>query len=250
MKKRILFIIFTLLLCFSSSFTSFAHDNLLVQDFADLLDDSEEQALNQKLEKISEEYEADIVVLTTDDLEGYTPHDYCEAFFDYNGYGQGAQNSGILLLINIQERDWYICSFGFCMEAFDEDVIEDTGDEMLDSLSSGKYSNAFNIFADECEYRLNGHINGFPFPFLKSLIISLVIGLILAFIVTAVMRGQLKSVKAQHTASNYVKSGSMMLTDSRDFFIYRHISRIRKPQNNGGSRGSSSGRSCGGGGKY
>ena len=82
--------------------------------------------------------------------------------------------------------------------------------------------------------------------------ISLVIGLIAAVIYTAILKGQLKSVAPAKAAQNYICADSFKLTDSRDVFLYRNVTRQPRQQNNGSSGGgstthrSSSGRSHGG----
>ena len=115
------------------------------------------------------------------------------------------------------------------------------------------------LFADHCDdfcrqasegnpYDVDNIPSG-PFPFLLLAAVALVVGLLIAFIVTAVMKAQLKSVRSQPTANNYLKSGSLKITQSTDLFLYRNITRTPRPkQNSGGSsvRTSSSGRVHGG----
>ena len=88
------------------------------------------------------------------------------------------------------------------------------------------------------------------FDFLMNLAICFVIGLVIAAIATAIMKGQLKSVRSQAGASSYVKSGSLNVTHRQDLFLYRDVKRTAKPKDSGGSstHTSSSGRSHGGGG--
>ena len=69
------------------------------------------------------------------------------------------------------------------------------------------------------------------------------------------MNGKLKSVKFQTAADNYVKEGSMNITESRDLFLYRTVTSVAKPKNDdsssdGGFHSSSSGTSHGGSGGH
>jgi uncharacterized protein len=81
-----------------------------------------------------------------------------------------------------------------------------------------------------------------------SLMIALVIGVIVGVITGMVLKGQLKTVHRQHRAQNYVKSGSMKLTEYRDVFLYRDVRRTVRNTGSGGSRSSGgSSRSTGGG---
>jgi uncharacterized protein len=63
------------------------------------------------------------------------------------------------------------------------------------------------------------------------------------------MKGKLRSVRRQNEARQYVKEGSMQLTQSGDYFMYRNVTRTPKPQNNSSSRSGGGGgsRSIGGG---
>jgi len=65
-------------------------------DGADLLTDSEEAKLLERLDEISEKYQTDVVIVTNYSLEGKTSTAYADDFFDYNGYGFGENADGIL----------------------------------------------------------------------------------------------------------------------------------------------------------
>jgi hypothetical protein len=80
----------------------------------------------------------------------------------------------------------------------------------------------------ESEYLIDGEINGFPFAFVKNLLISVVIGFLASFIVTGMMKRKLKSVRGQREAADYMKKGSMNLRVSRDTFLYRNVTRTKK----------------------
>ena len=76
----------------------------------------------------------------------------------------------------------------------------------------------------------------------------LVIGLVLALIITGVMRGKLKSVRSQRAAANYVRQGSMNVTQSYELFLYKTVQRRERPKSS--SSGSSGSRESGGGGSF
>lgn len=61
------------------------------------------------------------------------------------------------------------------------------------------------------------------------------------------LQGQLKTVRKQHQAKNYVKSGSMNLTEQEDVFLYSDIQRTEKDTDSDDTRSSGgSSRSTGG----
>ena len=65
-------------------------------DNAGLLDEDEALELESKLDEISQEYDCDVVILTEETINGAEPMDYADDYFDYEGYGMGEDNSGIL----------------------------------------------------------------------------------------------------------------------------------------------------------
>ena len=73
------------------------------------------------------------------------------------------------------------------------------------------------------------------------------LGFLVGWIVSAVLKGQLKSVRKQDRANNYLKPGSLQLTVSNDFFLYRNVTQSKKESKSSSSGSSGSSRSTGGG---
>ena len=68
-----------------------------------------------------------------------------------------------------------------------------------------------------------------------EIIVAVVIGIILSFLIPmSILKGQLKTVRHQAAAADYVRPNSMNLTNKRDIFLYRRVVRteIPKPNNN------------------
>lgn len=258
MKKRIFCFVLCLitvcsLLCIAVSATIPGEPAESLKDGANLLSDSEKAKLSSKLKDYTEKHDVQIAIVTIDGLDGEDAKDVADALYDKYSFGVGEERNGVMLLISVDEelgedgRDYAVRIYGdTALDAIGDSEYESIMDEVLPSLRSDNFYTAFVAFADECEYYINGEINGFPFDYGKKLVISLIIGLVVALIATSVMKGKLKSVRFQSAASNYVKDGSMNVTVSRDFFLYRNITRTAKPKDNS----SSSGRSSGGGRTY
>ena len=238
-----------------------------VVDMAELLSDSEKTALLSKLDEISERQKLDIVVLTVNTLDGKTPRDYADDFYDYNGYGFGENKDGILLLVSMEDRDWWISTTGYGITALTDAGIEYISEKFLSDLSDGDYAQAFTTYAELCDQFITqaktgesydtGNMPKEPFNVAWNILVAFVIGLVVAFVVTNIMKKQLKTVQLKSEANNYVKSNSMIVTENRDLFLYNQVSRRARPKetdNRSGSSGgssthtSSSGTSHGGGG--
>lgn len=289
MKKRITAIITALLLCTlmtvpsvcaaeeyatpdTESATSIGpYDTIILSersrmvDMADLLSDAKENSLQSQLDEISERQKVDVVVVTVDSLGYKSPRDYAGDFYDYNDYGFGVDKDGVLLLLSMEERDWYITTTGYGIKAFTDAGIEYIGDEIVPYLSDGEYDDAFEVYAELCDefitqaktgrpYDVNNMPKD-PFKLIPKFFIAFGIGFAVAFVVTMIMKGQLKSVQRQAAANSYVKQGSMIITDRRDMYLYRTVSKTARPKSDSSSGGggssthsSSSGSSHGGGG--
>lgn len=268
MKKKIFLLLFVICLCLSTALPLYAADGFAdlyyrVVDMADLLTDSEETALNSVLDEISLRQNMDVVVATTDTLEGYSVREYADLLYEQCQFGYGANWDGLLLLISMEDHDWYISTCGYGITAFTDAGIQYIGKQITPALSEGNYVSAFDRYASLCDAFITQAKSGNPYdngnlPREKLSVlwipVSLVIGFILAKIIVNNMKSKLKTVRSQAAADSYVKNGSMHITDSRDLFLYHTVTRTVKPKNN--SQGSSTHRSSsgtthgGGGGKF
>lgn len=244
MKNKIKYIVLILVLCLGLSVPVSAKASTMVYDDADLLTDSEEERLNKKLESISDEYVTEIVVVTVESTGGVNVNKYINNLYDREGFGYGSNHDGVMLLLCMDTRDYRILTNGLADAAIGDSGIDDIGDAIVSDLSSGDYYDAFDEYADQCDYYLNKHINN-PFDFKNALIFSVAAGFVVALIVVLVLKAQLKSVRRQYYAREYVKSGSMHVTESKDFYLYRKVTSTRRQSSS--SSGSGSSRSVGGG---
>ena len=224
-----------------------AEDTLLVWDEAELLNETEVAQLNSKLESISETYKAEIRVVTLSSMDGGDIDEFLEYLYDESGFGYGENHDGVLLVVCMNPREYRILSNGFAGEAITSGDIDAIGEAFQSDLSDGNYADAFDTFADKCESYLDGHINGFPFNTGKNLLICVGIGLVVALIVTGIWKGQLKSVRKQSAANAYVKAGTMQITQSGDFFMYRNVTKTQKQSSSSSGSSGGSSRSTGGG---
>lgn len=249
-------ILILLMLCLLLEQTVSATSMDFLVDEADLLTVAQETSLEEQLEELGAKYGVDVVIVTTDTLYGKSPRVYADDYYDTHGYG----DDGVLLLVSMEDNDWYISTCGYGITAFTDAGIEYIGEQVTEYLSDGEYKAAFAEFIDQCDDFLNQAKTGEPydsgnlpkgdFPWGGSIVFALGAGLLVAVIVIFCLKRQLKSVRRQDTAGNYMRPGSLQLTACGDIFLYHTISRREKPQQSSGSstHSSSSGRSHGGGG--
>ena len=170
MKKRISVFLFVIALCLSTALPAFAAETdgfadeyYRVVDMADLLTDSEEAALIEKLDEISLRQNMDVVVATTDDLEGYSVMDYADLLYEQCQFGYGDSKDGLMLLISMEDHDWYISTCGYGITAFTDAGIEYIGKQIKSDLSDGNYAAAFTSYAGLCDDFITQARNGAPY---------------------------------------------------------------------------------------
>ena len=234
-----------------------------VVDNADLLTQTEENELSEKLQDISDELQFDVVVVTTNSTGSKTATEYADDYFDYNGYGRGSNNDGALFLVDMGDRKWAISTSGYGIEAIVDSALDDMEEEIVPYLKSGDYDGAFNEFADLTYDIVNDAKNGKSYSnstisttknhknIGTNLIVAFSIGAGISLIIILVYRSKLKPVKFQKEAKEYIVPGSFNLRRSDDVFLYFNITKVPIPKNNdsddsGSFHSSSSGSSHGG----
>lgn len=271
MKKKLFSILFCMLLVLGMAVPAVAaNDNSFdsdqyerVQDLADLLTDDEYNALVEKLNEISERQQVDVAIATTDTLDGKSVTAYTDDFFLACNYGLGEDRDGILLLISMEDHDWHISTHGYAITAFTDAGIAYIGEQITPSMSDGDFASAFNTYAELCDNFITQARTGSPYdngslpqkPLAWYWIpIAVAIGLVLALCIVGGMKSQLKSVRPKAAANSYVKANSLHITENRDLFLYRNVTKTAKPKDNDSSSSgssthtSSSGDTFGGGG--
>lgn len=238
-----------------------ADGSVHLDDGANLLTESQQSSIEQQLISASKELGFDIVIVTTMSVGDKTVMDYADDYYDYNGYSP----DGILMLINMGERDIYFSTAGKCIGIFTDYGIEYLVDDVGPYLTDSEYYDAFERFIDRCrffteEYNnerafdTDNRIPSEPMGIMPRIIISLIIGFIVALIVTSSMKSKLKSVRYQASALPYTKQNSLNISQSRDLFLYSNVTRTAIPRDSGTRSGgssthtSSSGTTHGGGG--
>ena len=63
-----------------------------------------------------------------------------------------------------------------------------------------------------------------------NILIAIVVGIIIAAIIIGIQVSALKSVNERHEASDYVKQGSLQLSQKTDVFLYKKLEKAEKQQ--------------------
>ena len=201
-----------------------------VVDNADLLSDADEASLTNKLDSIASKYGVDVVVYTDTHLDG-SPEAMASEFYDHGGYSK----DGVVLMINMAERDKVLSATGFGEEAFTKDAMNKVWDDITDDLSDGNYAKAFDKYADLADDFIKRAKDGKPYkrPFqaVRDVIIALLAGLGIGTVRAGSLKSQTQTMKKASKANSYLQ-GNVMLTASNEVFCG---SRLAPVENTGGS---------------
>lgn len=261
------------LLVFSGSCLTVFAASANVIDQAGLLSSSDVAVLEEEAVKMKDQYGLDLVYLTVESLNGKTARDYADDYYDQNGYGE----DGVLFLLAMEEREWYISTCGIAIYALTDYALGEIESEVVPYLSDGRYYEAFYHFqvllseymdAYEQGEPIDGYVPGYredvvyyePEREVKrevNLLLSLVIGVVVAAVAVLIMRSSMNTKRKQSSAGDYLKQGSYHLRRHQDLFLYSNVTKTRRQENNGTRGGGSSvhrssgGRSHGGrGGRF
>ncbi len=244
-----------------------------VYDDAGLFDGGEYEALLEKAQSLSGSAEVDIVMVTTDDARGKTSRDYADDYYNYNGFGP----DGVLLLIDMDNRNAYISTSGIMIRYLTDARIDSILDDVVAELADGGYYSASAGFLNRIEGYLGdgipdgqhnydpetGEIDEYedlgPVRSLTAgkIIVSLAIGAAVGLaVVSGIKRNY--SMKTSGYSYPYASKGSLELSQKADELIDHHVTRtvIHVHHDDGSGSGSrstthssSSGNTHGGGGR-
>lgn len=216
------------------------HPSRVVDD-GNLLSEAEENNLKTLVDEISERQHMDVVIVTVNGIgDSKNIRAFADDYYDYNGYGVGmsGDRSGILLVVDCESGERYLSLRGDAIKAISDDETAEIASRVKPKLENGDFADAFTTYANMCDRYMTSYRNSLKFPFVRNLLISLGIALIIALIVTSTMRGQLKSVRANNLASDYVVPGSLNVEQSYEIYLYSKVNAVSRSNNNdsGGSK--------------
>ena len=235
-------------------------------DGAKVLTTEELEILKSKLAQISDENNIDVGVVTVEYLDGKSAQEFANDLFEQNKFGKGENRDGILLLVATKDREWAMSTHGSAKEAFNEEGLDYLSGEFLPYLSDDDFYSAFENFADNAQELGTMYVAGdpygedyytddenYPIDGEESnekginnevwIPLSIVIGCAISLVIMMMYKSQLKSVKSENRADDYLID--MKLVKSQDIFLYRTVPRTMRPKNT-----DTGGSSSGGGSSY
>lgn len=223
-------------------------------DMADLLTDSQEKELLSTLDSLSEKWQCNIVLLTVNRHTGPIEA-YADDYFDYNGFCADFNESGILFMLSMEDREWAISTSGSAIQAFTDYGQDYMFNQMRGDLADDNYYSAFKTYAAVCDKLLELYSQGTPYDvsqptprvrtssdYLRFGGYSILIGLAIALIPIIKMASDLKTVHMNNSAGDYRSKQGMKMSRNSDTLVNTTLSKTPLPKDDGPS---SSGRGGG-----
>ena len=117
-----------------------AAEGTRVFDEAGLFSAEEVQELETRIDEVRDSQDADLAVLTVEDAQGESAESYADVFDDSHGLGVGDDASGILLSIDMDNREIYVSTTGYAMKVLTDARVEKVLDAAYDSVADGNYA--------------------------------------------------------------------------------------------------------------
>lgn len=254
MKKLFSCVLLTLLLLtlFFPVYASF--ENPSIVDEAGYLMQSELASLSKELDKVREKYNFEVAIYTQSDMTSSTAEASADDIYDYQGYGAGEDDAGIMLYICSDTREYHFTTHGKGLKYFNSNGLAYLESKVVPHLSENDYYEAFEEYIETTDELLQMAKDGKPYNekqysmkyLFGVIIICLIAPLLIAFWMMKRKLKKMKTAVENDYAANYIKSGSMRIDTSRDLFLYSRITKTERPKSSSGTHTSSSGRTHGG----
>ncbi|MBQ6441418.1 MAG: TPM domain-containing protein [Lachnospiraceae bacterium] len=218
----------------------------LVSDDADVLEDYEISDLSDQAEEATAETGWNVILATTDDAGGRTTMEYADDLYDQT---YGINTDGIAIVIDLDNRNYYISTSGSALNTINGDKVERVLDAGYDDVLNGYYADALSAMLKKAvKYKENEkpHLSSGDFV-LAGLLAAGVF-----FAVVGITAGRYR-LKWGTYSYDYHKEGKVKVTQKEDKFVNEVVTHHRiQTESSGGGGGthmSSGGGIHGGGGR-
>lgn len=235
-----------------------------VYDFAELLNEEEEQSLYAQITKFIEKHQMDLAVVTINKNNKGSPRVYADDFYDYNNFGIKDTRDGVLFLVDMESREIYMTTTGNAIIMYNDNRIEEALDAVYSYMTNQNYDTGIQNFISKIDDMASqgvpsGNKNAYldengNIKYVKKIswLLLMVISLGITGIIMGILVSKNKLVRKKTTAKEYLKRESVKITSISENLIGTNTVRhkIVDSSSSGGSstHSGSSGISHGGGG--
>ena len=197
-----------------------------VIDLCGVLTPEQETALEAIAEANGDAYGCGCYAVITDNYLqfGRTASEAVINLYHGNSLGIGVDRDGILLMVDIVNREFAFFVYGenaeYIFDAYGQEELERV---FIDDLSDNRWYDALEDFTLECGTYMELAAYGNPVRESKAGLYGAVIvaALVIAAVVCFILISQMKSVARGAEASAYVTGVGLVLTERKDRFMYK-----------------------------
>ena len=253
MKRRLYILTLALVFVAAACFMAAADDKIgnRVFDAAGLFNAGQRTTLNDKAHDLILKHQQDLVIVTTADAGGKSAMAYADDYYDYNGFGIGPNYDGLLLLIDMDNREFFITTTGSAIKLFNDVKIDNMLDNIYAFVAKGDYAGGADTFLRDVDRHLvkktQPHYWSWEFFGVGLFAVLMILG--------GMVMNHKKGLMAVPSTRRYINDDLCDLTRCDDVFLHSSTRRIAINNDSDSGRGgssthtSSSGRSHGGGGR-
>ena len=172
----------------------------------------------------------DMVIVTVKYYKQINLEDYMNLFYKQNGFGKGANKDGIILVIDIKEKNDTvgIKTYGKASYLYSENEIKNIINKVN---SEKKYYNKIFGFIDYSNEYINKKDNSYNIDNTHKIHIKwlgiIIPSLIISTIVVVIVLLKNKKVLNKQFTNYYVKEGSIVINKTEDKFITTNTKKTR-----------------------
>ncbi len=241
MKKRLLCsLLLALALLLSLGVCAHAEARIdYVNDYADILSDTQRQTLNDKAAEISRQYDCGVYVVIVKDYSSYVRgniENFTEEVFHRYDLGYGASENGVILGLSMDSRDYDIYAHGdFGNAAFTDYGKRQLANSFLSSFQRNDWVSGLQAYLENCGNLMRSARNGEPVDIWipdqtsgprfdpMNILISFAVALLISGGLVSGLKKQLKTAVTQTRASGYVPQGGVELRVRNDHLVNRTV---------------------------
>ncbi len=225
-----------------------------VTDDAGLLTPSQQSSLEAYARELSQDTGVGVYILLTDDHTALGSRDVFDAgvaWYLDNGLGLGDRQSGILLLLSMDSREYALVLYGDAKSRIsrnDETWLED---EFLGEFSRDRWASGLERYLEGAGTVLYGQRPDGLGDSIGSTVVILVLCFGVSYLVMfLVKKTTMESVAKQSGAGAYMTPNGTQIHFRQDQFLHRRVSTRRIQTSSSGSRSRSSGGARGRSGRF
>ncbi len=244
-----------------------------VFDNARLMSENEITRLENTIASLRRQYDMDFAVLTSNDVKPGRSREFADDFYDSNGFGTGSDFSGVLFLIDMSNREFYVSTSGLMIRYVTDARLDALLDTAYSYLAEGKHGDAAYAALNQLSVYLKngipsnqynqdeeGHIDRYVKPRAVTMgeaAIALAAGLAGALILYFAVLHKY-AMKSSAYKYDLKKNADANITGATDVYLRTQVTRVPRSSSNSGGGGfggrsgthrSSGGRIHGGGGR-